>query len=68
MKTKYIGNPITKDLLNRKLSGVCSGIAKHYNTPVIAVRAVTIILGIMLPMPTIFAYLLATLLMPTSRY
>ena len=68
MKTKYIGNPITKDLLNRKLSGVCAGIAKHYNLPVFGVRAATIILGLMFPPAAIFGYLLATMLMPASRY
>lgn len=68
MKTKYIGNPITKDLLNRKLSGVCAGIAKHYNFPVLGVRVVTVIFGLMFPLAAIFGYLLATLLMPTSRY
>lgn len=68
MKTKYIGNPITKDLLNRKLSGVCAGIAKHYNFPVFGVRVVTVIFGLMFPLAAIFGYLLATLLMPTSRY
>jgi phage shock protein PspC (stress-responsive transcriptional regulator) len=68
MKTKYIGNPITKDLLNRKLSGVCAGIAKHYNMPVLGVRVVTVIFGLMFPPAAIFGYILATLLMPANRY
>lgn len=68
MKTKYIGNPITKDLLNRKLSGVCSGIAKHYNLPVFGVRAVAVVFGLIFPLAAIFGYLLATLLMPTTHY
>lgn len=68
MKEKYVGNPITKDLLNRKLSGVCAGIAKHYNMPIISVRVITVIVGILVPLPAVFAYLLAAFLMPTNRY
>lgn len=68
MKEKYVGNPITKDLLNRKLSGVCAGIAQYYNMRIISVRAITVVLGLFFPVPTILAYLLAAFLMPTSRY
>jgi phage shock protein PspC (stress-responsive transcriptional regulator) len=68
MKEKYVGNPITKDLLNRKLSGVCAGIAKHYNMPIITVRVLSVILGLLFPLPAVFAYLLAAFLMPTNRY
>jgi len=68
MKSKYVGNPITKDLLNRKLSGVCAGIARHYGMPSIIVRAAVIVFGCMFPMFTIFGYLLAVVLMPDRRY
>ena len=68
MKTKYIGNPITKDSLNRKLSGVCAGIARHYGLPSVAVRIGVIVFGCMFPIFTIFGYLLAVLLMPEKRY
>lgn len=68
MSSKYIGNPITKDQLNRKLSGVCAGIARHYNVPSLAVRAGVIVFGCMFPIFTIFGYLLAVVLMPDKRY
>lgn len=68
MKEKYLGKPITKDLTNRKLSGVCSGIAQHYNCSVNIIRISSIIFGIMFPMAAVFGYLLASLLMPTNRY
>ena len=68
MKEKYIGNPITKDVLNRRLSGVCAGIAQYYNMGITSVRAITVVLGVIFPVPTILAYLLATFLMPTNHY
>ena len=68
MKSKYIGNPITKDTLNRKLSGVCAGIAKHYGVPTIAVRLAVVVFGCMFPVFTVLGYLLAVLLMPEKSY
>ena len=68
MKSQYIGNPIVKDHLNRKLSGVCAGVASHFGQPVWAVRAATLALGIFFPAAAIFGYLLAVLLMPTKRF
>ncbi|MDC2889613.1 PspC domain-containing protein [Psychrosphaera algicola] len=35
MKSEYLGKPLAKDYLNRKLSGVCAGIAAHYGQPTI---------------------------------
>ena len=68
MNSKYVGNPITKDHLNRKLSGVCAGVAKHYSIPNLAVRVGVVIFGCMFPIFTIFGYLLAVVLMPDKRY
>ena len=68
MKSKYIGNPITKDLLNRKLSGVCAGLGQHYNIPANAVRLLTIVFGCLFPVLTVMSYLLATWLMPDRKF
>jgi len=68
MKSQYVGNPITKDHLNRKLSGVCAGIARHFDHPVWAVRAATVGFGLFFPTAAVFGYLLAVLLMPTRRF
>jgi phage shock protein PspC (stress-responsive transcriptional regulator) len=68
MNSKYIGNPITKDRMNRKLSGVCAGIARHYRVPSCAVRLGVIVFGCLFPIFTIFGYLLAVLLMPDRHY
>ncbi|MGB1262085.1 MAG: PspC domain-containing protein [Cognaticolwellia sp.] len=55
---------LSKDVVHKKLSGVCGGIAKHYNLPRIAVRAGAIVALLMFPVATGVAYLVATLLMP----
>ncbi len=51
--------------MHKKLSGVCGGIAKHYNLPRIGVRAGAIVALLMFPVATGVAYLVATLLMPS---
>jgi len=68
MKSQYVGNPIVKDQLNRKLSGVCAGIAAHFGQPVWAIRAATLAFGVFFPMAAIFGYLLAVVLMPNKRF
>ncbi|MBU2882724.1 PspC domain-containing protein [Psychrosphaera sp. B3R10] len=68
MKSEYLGKPLAKDYLNRKLSGVCAGIAAHYGQPTWLVRAATIGFGLFFPAAAIFGYLLAVILMPTKRY
>lgn len=61
-----VNKTLTKDEVHKKLSGVCGGIAKHYNLPRIAVRVGAIIALLMFPIATGVAYLVATLLIPTK--
>ncbi|UUO24213.1 PspC domain-containing protein [Colwellia sp. M166] len=61
-----VNKTLTKDMVHKKLSGVCGGIAKHYNLPRIAVRVGAIVALLMFPVATGVAYLVATLLMPTK--
>lgn len=56
---------LTKDNLHKKLSGVCAGIAKHYELPRIVVRVAAILALITFPVATGVAYIVASLLMPT---
>lgn len=56
---------LTKDIIHKKLSGVCGGIAKHYQLPRLAVRVAAICALLMFPVATGVAYLVATLLMPS---
>lgn len=61
-----VNKTLTKDMVHKKLSGVCGGIAKHYNVPRIGVRVAAIVALLMFPVATGVAYLVATLLMPTK--
>ena len=61
-----VNKTLTKDVVHKKLSGVCGGIAKHYNLPRIAVRVAAIVALLILPVATGVAYLVATMLIPTK--
>ena len=61
-----VNKTLTKDVVHKKLSGVCGGIAKHYNLPRMAVRVGAIVALLMFPVATGVAYLVATLLIPTK--
>mgnify|MGYP000069184674 CR=1 FL=1 len=63
-----IDNKLAKDSVHKKLSGVCAGIAKHYDLPRLAVRIVAIAALIMVPVATGVAYVVASVLLPESRY
>jgi len=58
-----VNKTLAKDVLNKKLSGVCAGIAKHYQAPRLAVRAGAIVALITFPVATGVAYVVASLLM-----
>lgn len=60
-----VNKTLTKDIVHKKLSGVCGGIAKHYQLPRLAVRAAAICALLVFPVATGVAYLVATLLMPS---
>jgi phage shock protein PspC (stress-responsive transcriptional regulator) len=57
---------LTKDLAHKKLSGVCGGLARHYNLPRLAVRVGAIAALLMFPVATGVAYIVATLLIPNK--
>lgn len=63
-----VNRKLSKDSVHKKLSGVCAGIAKHYDFPRIAVRIAAIGALIVLPVPTGVAYVVASVLMPESKY
>lgn len=62
-----VDKTLSKDILHKKLSGVCAGIAKYYDLPRLGVRIAAIIALMMLPVATGVAYIVAAMLMP-SRY
>ena len=59
---------LSKDSVHKKLSGVCSGIAKHYDLPRIVVRLAAIGALILVPVATGVAYVVASVLLPESKY
>ncbi|WP_429057606.1 PspC domain-containing protein [Aeromonas jandaei] len=59
--------PWPKDLVNRKLTGVCAGIAKRLGISRVTVRVVALLALILVPPLALAAYLLAVLVMP-PRY
>ncbi len=62
-----VNRPLAKDLLNKKLSGVCAGLARHFEVPRLLVRAAVVIVGFMVPTTTLVAYIVAALIMPNRR-
>ncbi|HBW98469.1 MAG TPA: hypothetical protein DEF74_09150 [Pseudoalteromonas sp.] len=48
-----------KDSLNKKISGVCSGLARRLDFPVWSIRLVTILLFISFPFAVALGYLIA---------
>jgi len=56
---------LTKDVLNKKLSGVCAGIAKFYNCPRLVVRIAAVLALITFPVAAGVAYIVAAILLPT---
>lgn len=65
---KDVNKVLTKDMQYKKLTGVCAGIAKHYDYPRLAVRIAAIAALIMLPVVTGVAYVVASILLPNSKY
>lgn len=59
---------LAKDIINKKLTGVCAGVAKHYDLPRLAVRVAAAVAFIMLPVVTGVAYVVASMLLPNSKY
>ena len=57
---------LTKSNAHKKLSGVCAGIAAHYELPRLAVRVGAIVALVSFPMATGVAYIVASLLMPSK--
>jgi phage shock protein PspC (stress-responsive transcriptional regulator) len=66
--SQNIDNTLAKDSVHKKLSGVCAGIAKHYDFPRIVVRIAALGALILFPVATGVAYVVASVLLPESKY
>lgn len=65
MRDYFDVNRLYKDTANRKISGVCAGLAKHWSVPSLLVRVAAVVCLIVLPTVTAIAYITATLLIPS---
>ncbi|MCJ8270013.1 MAG: PspC domain-containing protein [Psychrosphaera sp.] len=63
MNRTYDTNTIYKDSLNKKLTGVCAGIARHYDMERWLVRGLTLGALFLMPMVTGVAYVVASVLL-----
>jgi len=66
-REKVVSPGLSKDIVNKKLTGVCAGIARHYEYPRVVVRAAAIGALIFLPVATGVAYVVASALLPSQR-
>lgn len=62
-----VNKTLTKDIRYKKLSGVCAGIAKHYEWPRLLVRVAAIGALLVFPVAAGVAYLVASLLLPSRE-
>ena len=62
-----IEKTLTKDVIHKKISGVCGGIAKHYGLPRLGVRIAAIVSLFTFPVVTGVAYIVAAILLPTRK-
>jgi len=63
MYKAYDSQSIYKDSANKKITGVCAGIARHYDIPRWQVRAGAVAGLIFLPQVAIVAYFAGTLML-----
>lgn len=65
MKEMYDTNRIYRSSINKKVMGVCAGIARHYGVEAWMVRLATVLAFLALPVPIAMAYIVAVVLLPT---
>jgi phage shock protein C len=58
---------LTKNVINKKLSGVCGGIAKYYELPRLGVRIAAVVALFSFPVVTGVAYVVASVLLPAKK-
>ena len=65
MKDYLNTSQLYRDTVKGKVSGVCAGLARHFNVDAWVVRLATIIAFIFIPFPIAIAYVLGVVLIPT---
>lgn len=62
----YIKKKLRKIPNKAKLSGVCAGVARYYEWPLLAVRLVSLVVFIIFPFAVALGYLLAAFLLESE--
>ena len=65
MRQYFDVNRLHRDTLNSKVSGVCAGLAKHWEQPRWLIRVAALVCLVLFPVATGIAYIMAVLLLPT---
>lgn len=65
MKDYLNTDQLYRDTVRSKVSGVCAGLARHFNVDPWIVRLATVAAFIFMPFPVAIAYVLAVVLIPT---
>lgn len=64
--SKYFDvNRLYRSSLGGKISGVCAGLARHWDQPAWLIRVAAIACFLFMPMPTVIAYVAAIVLIPS---
>jgi phage shock protein C len=58
--------PLARPRDNRKIAGVCAGLARYLGVDVTLVRLITLILLFVPPFPAVIAYIVAWIVMPND--
>lgn len=65
MKPYIETNRFFKDKYDRKVSGVCAGIARYFGTKPLYLRIAAVVGLLIFPVPVALAYFLAVILLPS---
>lgn len=65
--SQTVHRELSKDIANKKLTGVCAGIAKYYDFSRLTIRIGAIVALFMLPVVTGVAYVVASVLLPENK-
>ncbi|XOV80582.1 MAG: PspC domain-containing protein [Aestuariibacter sp.] len=65
MREYYDSKKLFKDSHHSKISGVCAGLAKHWNMQIWIIRVLAVAGFLMFPVAFVVAYLAGALLLPS---
>jgi phage shock protein C len=61
-----VRKPLTRSITNRKLAGVCAGLAEYIDADPVIVRLLWVVLSLGLPPAGIFGYIIAWIIIPKA--